>query len=58
MVCLGVARQMLYYLKGHFKSVFNSRLSQSSLNEITSGLLSFTGKLQSQFARQPWSLNE
>ena len=41
MVCLGVVRRMLYYFKGHFKIVFNGQLSQSSLNEITSCLLSF-----------------
>ena len=58
MVCLGVVRRMLYYFKGHFKIVFNGQLSQSSLNEITSCLLSFKGKLPSKFARQPWSLNE
>ena len=58
MVCLGVVRRMLYYFKGHFKIVFNGQLSQSSLNEITSCLLSFKGKLPSEFARQPWSLNE
>ena len=58
MVCLGVVRRMLYYFKGHFRSVFNGRLSQSSLNEITSRLLSFKGKLPSEFARQPRSLNE
>ena len=57
-VCLSVVRRMLYYFKGHLKSVLNSRLSQSSLNEITSCLLSFKGKLPSKFARQPWSLNE
>ena len=58
MVCLGVVRRMLYYFKGHFRSVFNGRLSQSSLNEITSRLLSFKGKLPSEFARQPRLLNE
>ena len=58
MVCLGVVRRMLYYLKGHFKSVFNGRLSQSSLNEITSRLLLFKGKLPSEFSKQPRSLNE
>ena len=47
MACLGVVRQILYYFKGHFKSVFNGRLSQSSLNEITSRLVSFKGKLPS-----------
>ena len=57
-VCLSVVRRMLYYFKGHFKNVLNSRLSQSSLNEITSCLLSFKGKLASEFARQPRSLNE
>ena len=57
-VCLGVVRRMLYYFKGHFKSVLNSQLSQPSLNEITSRLLSFKGKLASEFSRQPMSLNE
>ena len=37
--------------------MFNVRLSQSSLNKITSHLLSFKGKLPSEFARQPRSLN-
>ena len=57
MVCLGVARRMLHYFKEHFERVFNGRLSQSSLNEITSRLLSFKGKLPSEFARQPRSFN-
>ena len=57
MVCLGVVRRMLHYFKEHFESVFNGRLSQSSLNEITSRLLSFKGKLPSEFARQPRSFN-
>ena len=58
MVCLGVVKGMLHYFKGHFKNVLNVRLSQSSLNEITSRLLSFKGKLPSEFARQPRLLNE
>ena len=58
MVCLVVVRRMLYYFKGHFKSGFNGRLSQASLNEITSRLLSFKGKLPSEFARLLKSLNE
>ena len=58
MVCLGIVRRMLHYFKGHFKSVFNGRLSQSSLNEITSRLHSFKRKLPSEFARQSRSLNE
>ena len=58
MVCLGVVRRMLYYFKGHFRRVFNGRLSQSNLNEITSRLLLFKGKLPSEFAKQPRSLNE
>ena len=32
MIFVGVVRRMLYYFKGHFKSVFNGRLSQSNLN--------------------------
>ena len=47
MVCLGIVKRMLYYFKEHFKSVVNGRLSQSSLNEITSCLLLFKGKLVS-----------
>ena len=58
MVCLGVVRRMLYYFKEHFKSVLNGRLSQSSLIEIRPRLVSFKGKLASEFARQPRSLNE
>ena len=58
MVCLGVVKGMLHYFKGHFKNVLNVRLSQSSLNEITSRLLSIKGKLPSEFARQPRLLNE
>ena len=57
MVCLGDVRWMLYYFKRHFKSMFDGQLSQSSLNEITSHLLSFKGKLPSEFARQPRSFN-
>ena len=53
MVCLGVVRRMLYYFKGLI-----GRLSQGRLNEITSRLLSFKGKLPSEFAKQPRSLNE
>ena len=53
MVYLGVVRRIQYYFKGHFKSVFNGRLLQSSLNEITSRLLSFKAKLPSEFARSP-----
>ena len=49
---------MLYYFKRHFKNVFNGRLSKSSLNEITSRLLSFKEKLPCECARQPRSLNE
>ena len=47
MVCLGIVKRMLHYFKEHFKSVVNGRLSQSSLNEITSCLLLFKGKLVS-----------
>ena len=57
MVYLGVVRRMLYDFKGHVKSGFNGWLLQSSLNEITSRLLSFKGKLPRKFTRQPRSLN-
>ena len=38
--------------------MFDGQLSQSSLNEIPPRLLSFKGKLPSEFARQPRSFNE
>ena len=41
MVCLVVVRSMLHYFKGNFKTVFKGQLSQASLNEIISPLLSF-----------------
>lgn len=57
LVCLGVMRRsILYYFKGHFKGVFDSRLSSAQINEISEGLKSL--KLPNEFARQPRSLIE
>ena len=58
LVCLGVTRRMLYHLKGHYKGIFEGRLSSAQIQEVSNILMSLNGKLPSEFARQPRSLAE
>lgn len=55
LVCLGVVRRMLYFLK---KGPRICKLSQTQLSEISRSLEDFRGRLPSEFARQPRGLEE
>ena len=52
---LGVVRRILLFLK---EGPRTCKLSQLQLNEISKNLEYLNGKLPSEFARQPCSLNE
>ena len=55
LVCLGVTRRMLYYLKGHYKGIFEGRLSSVQIQEILNSLmlLKFRGGYRGG-AMVPW----
>jgi len=55
MVCLGVVKRLVLFLK---KGPSECKLSAHMISLISDGLLSYAGKLPSEFARQPRSLNE
>ena len=55
LVCLGVVKRLLCFFK---KGPPECRLSQGHLHEISTHLVSLSGKLPSEFARQPRSLTE
>jgi len=55
LVCLGVVRRMLYFWKCGPR---HCRLSCGQISAISDHLLSFTGKLPSEFVCQPRSLSE
>ena len=55
MVCLGVVRRILRFLKGGPKEC---RLSSGQINQISQNLLVLKGKMPQEFARQPRSLSE
>ncbi|KAG1653603.1 hypothetical protein GQR58_025471 [Nymphon striatum] len=55
LVCLGVVRRILYNFK---QGPVECKLSQQQMKEISTDLVSFSGKLPSEFARQPRSLKE
>ena len=55
LVCLGVVKRLLCFLK---KGPPECRLSQGQLHEISTLLVSLSGKLPSEFPRQPRSLTE
>ena len=55
MVCLGVTRRILHFLKNGPREC---KLSSVQLAQISANLLSLKGKMQSKFARQPRSLDE
>lgn len=55
MVCLGVTRRILHFLK---KGPRECKLSSVQLAQISANLLSLKGKMPSEFARQPRSLDE
>ena len=58
LVCLGVVRRILRYLKGNAAGTNFGRLSRVQLDQISERLSQFQGKLPSEFARQPRSLSE
>lgn len=55
LVCLGVVRRLIYYLK---KGPRLCKLSQLHLTEISNDLNALNGRLPSEFARQPRGLDE
>ncbi|XP_060577087.1 uncharacterized protein LOC132734366 isoform X2 [Ruditapes philippinarum] len=55
LVCLGVVKRILWFLK---QGPNECKLSQRQLYEISDKLLSFSGKMPSEFARQPRTLTE
>ena len=55
MVCLGVVKRILRFLKGGPKEC---RLSSGQINQISQNLLVLKGKMPQEFARQPRSLSE
>ncbi|KAK0139276.1 hypothetical protein N1851_024092 [Merluccius polli] len=55
LVCLGVVKRLLCFFK---KGPPECRLSQGHLHEISTHLVSLSGKLPSEFAPQPRSLTE
>ena len=55
LVCLGVVKRMLFYLKSGPKEC---RLSAGQISEISDSLVYLNGKFPSEFARQPRSLYE
>ena len=56
LVCLGVVRRLLYFLKGQVRGTNVGKLSASSRKTISDRLDSMNGLLSSEFARQPRSL--
>ena len=57
LVCLGVVKRLLWFLKKGPKGS-TCRLSCKQISQISEHLESFSGKLPSEFARQPRSLQE
>lgn len=55
LVCLGVVKRIIWYLK---QGPRDCRLSSRQLLEISDNLVSLHGKMPSEFARQPRSLEE
>ena len=58
LVCLGVVRRLLYFIKGSIKGTNLGKLSTGMLDLVSTRLLEFNGKLPSEFVRQPRSLVE
>lgn len=54
-VCLGVVKRILFFLR---KGPRECKLSSGQVAEISNSLVSFAGKLPSEFARQPRTLFE
>jgi len=55
LVCLGVVKRILWFFK---RGPVDCRLSYRQMHEISGVLVSFSGKVPSEFARQPRSLHE
>jgi hypothetical protein len=55
LVCLGTVKRLLHFLKQGPKEC---KLSQRQLSDISSSLVALSGKLPSEFARQPRPLSE
>ena len=55
LVCLGVVKRILWYLR---QGPAECKLSALQINQISTALVSFSGKLPSEFARQPRTLFE
>jgi hypothetical protein len=55
LVCLGTVKRLLHFLKQGPKEC---KLSHRQISDISSSLVSFSGKLPSEFARQPRPLSE
>ena len=58
LVCLGVTRRILYFLKGNINGTKHGKLSCTMINQISDKLLQLNGKLPSNFSRQPRGLFE
>lgn len=58
MVCLGITRRLLYYVKGSYKGIQVGRLSSAYLVELSDQLQQLNGSFPSEFARQPRTLSE
>ena len=55
LVCLGVVKRILFYLK---KGPRNCKLSQKQWSEVSDNLVSLNGKMPREFSRQPRALYE
>ena len=58
LVCFGVMRCILFYLKGGYPLLFSGRLASADLIEISNCLSELKGKLPSDFAKEPRELTK
>lgn len=58
LVCLGVVRRLLNFLKWSIKGTNTGRLSAALLALISTRLLEYNGKLPNEFVRQPRAFEE
>ena len=58
MVYLGVARRILQSFRGQIKGIRRTKLSRQLMDMLNTKLLCCSGKLPSEFSRQPRSLDE
>lgn len=58
LVCLGVTKRILIFLKGGGRNRNPGALSSALINDISQKLVSFSGKIPTDFARQPRPIAE